>query len=84
MRTGLDFKSTQFDPVRGEAEDWIQLRGLEIYSPVRIGVFGITSKTNELLIISSPWINWIIFDPVLGLDQHTSSSIQYHHVSKIN
>ena len=47
MRTGLD-------PVRGEAEDWTQLRGLEIY-PVRIGGFGITSKTNELLIISSLW-----------------------------
>ncbi len=30
MRTGLDFKSAQFDPVRGEAEDWIKLRGLEI------------------------------------------------------
>ena len=30
MRTGLDFKSAQFDPVRGEAEDWIKLQGLEI------------------------------------------------------
>ncbi len=30
MRTGLDFKSAQFDPVRGEAEHWIKLRGLEI------------------------------------------------------
>ncbi len=32
MRTGVDFKSAQFDPVRGEAEDWIKLQGLEIYS----------------------------------------------------
>ena len=30
MRTRLDFKSTQFDHVRGEAEDWIKMRGLEI------------------------------------------------------
>jgi hypothetical protein len=30
MRTGLDFKSAQFDPVRCEAEDWIKMRGLEI------------------------------------------------------
>ena len=25
MRTGLDFKCTQFDHVRGEAEDWIKM-----------------------------------------------------------
>ena len=30
MRTGLEFKSAQSDPVRGEAEYWTQLRGLEI------------------------------------------------------
>jgi hypothetical protein len=30
MRIGLDFKSSQFDQVRGEAEDWIKMRGLEI------------------------------------------------------
>jgi hypothetical protein len=30
MRTGLDFKSAQFDQVRGEAEDWVKMRGLEI------------------------------------------------------
>ena len=30
MGTRLDFKSAQFDHVRGEAEDWIKLRGLEI------------------------------------------------------
>jgi hypothetical protein len=30
MRTGLDFKSAQFDQLRGEAEDWIKMRGLEI------------------------------------------------------
>ena len=30
MRTGLDFKSAQFDPVQGEAKDWTKLRGLEI------------------------------------------------------
>ena len=35
----------------------------------RIGVCGMTSQTNELLIISSPT---------------TSSSIQYYHVSKVN
>ena len=31
MRTGLDFKSPQFNPVRGKAEDWTQPRGFEIY-----------------------------------------------------
>jgi hypothetical protein len=40
MRTGLDFKSAQFDQVRGEAEDWIKMRGLEIY--LRIGGFEMT------------------------------------------
>ena len=30
MRTGLDFKSAQFDHARGEAEDWIKMRGVEI------------------------------------------------------
>jgi hypothetical protein len=30
MRTRLDFKSEQFDHVRGKAEDWIKMRGLEI------------------------------------------------------
>jgi hypothetical protein len=30
MRTGLDFKSAQFDQARDEAEDWIKMRGLEI------------------------------------------------------
>jgi hypothetical protein len=30
LRTGLDFKSAHFDHVRGEAEDWIKMRGLEI------------------------------------------------------
>jgi hypothetical protein len=32
MRTGLDFESAQFDQVRGEADDWIKMRGLEIES----------------------------------------------------
>jgi hypothetical protein len=32
MKTGLDFKSAQFDQVRGEAEDWIKMRGVEIKS----------------------------------------------------
>jgi hypothetical protein len=30
MRNRLDFKAAQFDHVRGEAEDWIKMRGLEI------------------------------------------------------
>jgi hypothetical protein len=33
MRTGPDFKSAQFDQqIRGEAEDWIKMRRLEILS----------------------------------------------------
>ena len=30
MKTGLDFKSAQFDQARGETGDWIKMRGLEI------------------------------------------------------
>jgi hypothetical protein len=30
MRTGLEFESAKFDDVRGEAEYWIKMRGLEI------------------------------------------------------
>ena len=30
IRTGLDFKSAQFDPVLGFASEWIKLRGLKI------------------------------------------------------
>jgi hypothetical protein len=48
MRTRLDFKSAQFDQVRGEAEDWIKMRGLET-SPVRIGGFEMTSHKNKSL-----------------------------------
>jgi hypothetical protein len=32
MRTVLDFKFAQYDQVRGEAGDWIKMRGLEIWS----------------------------------------------------
>jgi hypothetical protein len=83
MRTGLDFKSEQFDHVRGEAEDWIGMRGLEIYSPVRIGEFEMTSRTNKWLYLINLDPVWIYFDPVQGQDQYTSSGIQYYHVSKI-
>jgi hypothetical protein len=31
MRTGLEFKSAQFDHVRGEAEYWIKMRGINHY-----------------------------------------------------
>jgi hypothetical protein len=30
LRTGLDFKSAKFGHDRGEAEDWIKMRRLEI------------------------------------------------------
>ena len=37
MKTGLDFKSAQFDQARGEAEDWIKMRELEIwFSPIKL------------------------------------------------
>jgi hypothetical protein len=62
MTTGLDFKSTQFDPVRGEAEDRIKMRGLKS-SPVRIRGFAVTSRTNKSLLK----LRRINFDPVLGL-----------------
>ena len=50
MRTGLDFKHVQFDQVRGEAEDCIKVRGLEIYSPVQIRGFEMTSHTNKSIL----------------------------------
>ena len=53
MRTGLDFKSVQFDPTRSNCKD---LKS----SPARIGEFGMTSQTNESLIISSPWTELIL------------------------
>jgi hypothetical protein len=59
MRTGLDFKSAQFDRVRGEAEDWVKMRDLKS-SPVRIGGFEMTSHANKSLLIH--------FDPVQGLN----------------
>jgi hypothetical protein len=54
MRTGLDFKIAQFDQVRGKAEDWIKVRGLEI----RIGGFEMTFHTNKSIYL-------INFNPVL-------------------
>jgi hypothetical protein len=42
--------------------------------------FEMTSHTNQSQLIKVRWIN---FDPVLELDQYTSPSIQYYHVSKI-
>jgi hypothetical protein len=50
MKTGLYFKSAQFDQVQDEAEDWIKMLGLEISSPVRIGGFEMTSHTNTSLL----------------------------------
>ena len=54
MRTGLDFKSAQFDQVRGEAEDWIKMTGSKCEDlksdPVRIGGFEMTSHTNKSLL----------------------------------
>ena len=62
MRTGLDFKSAQEDfkwtrfQVRAEAKPRTGSNCEALKSsPVRIGEFGITSITNELLIISSLW-----------------------------
>jgi hypothetical protein len=49
MRIGLDFKSAQFDQVRGEAEDWIKMRDLKS-SPVRIGGFEMTSHAKKSLL----------------------------------
>jgi hypothetical protein len=89
MRTGLDFKSAQFDRLRGEAEDWIKMRGLwnlvqseledlKWYHRHTINHY---LKWDELILIQSK--DWINFDRVLGLDQYTSPGIQYYHVSKI-
>jgi hypothetical protein len=41
MRTGLNFKSAQFDQVWGEADEWIKMREDLKSSPVRIGGFEI-------------------------------------------
>jgi hypothetical protein len=45
MRTGLDFKSAQFDQVRRKVEDMKS-------SPVQIGGFEMTSHTNKSLLNS--------------------------------
>jgi hypothetical protein len=50
MWTGLDFKSVQFDQVRGEAENWIKIRLDLKSSSVRIGEFKMTSHTNKALL----------------------------------
>jgi hypothetical protein len=49
MRTGLDFKSGQFDKVRGEFEDWIKSDDWKS-SPDRIGGFEMTPHTNKSLL----------------------------------
>jgi hypothetical protein len=75
MRTGLDFKSAQFDHVRGEEEDWVKMRGLEIWSSPRSRIWNITSRTNL------KWVE-LIFIQSKDVDQYTSPGIQYYHVSK--
>ena len=56
MRTGLDFKSAQFDPSHLTGSNCKDLKS----SPVRIGGFGITFQTNEYFILSSPWTELIL------------------------
>jgi hypothetical protein len=48
MRTGLDFKSAQFDQVQGEAEDWIKMEDLK-FSPFLIVGFEMASHANKSL-----------------------------------
>ena len=72
MRTGLDFKSVQFDRVRGEAEDCIKMQGNLVQSG--IGGFEMTSHTNKKIFS----VRGINFAPVLGLDQYI-----LHQVSSI-
>ena len=60
MRTGPDFKSAKFDPVGGEAEDWVKQRVLEIWSGPNWRTWNYIS--NECVIQSKDRIN---SDPVL-------------------
>jgi hypothetical protein len=46
MRTGLDFKSAQFDQVRSKAED---CEACNLVHAVRIGGFEMTSHANKSL-----------------------------------
>jgi hypothetical protein len=74
MRTGIDFKSAQFDGwnlIQSELED---LK----WHLIRINHY---LKWGELILIQSK--DWINVDRVLGLDQYTSPGIQYYHVNKI-
>jgi hypothetical protein len=73
MRTGLDFKSAQFDEnaktwnvVQSKLED-LKWHLIRIYHYLKWG---------ELILIQSK--DWINFD-----DQYTSPGIHYYHVSKI-
>ena len=56
-RTGPDFKSEEFVPFRGEAEDWNKLRGLEIWFSPGFRIWNDISYEYSLY--------WINFDPVL-------------------
>ena len=53
MRTGLDFKSAQFDQFEARPKTGSNCKDLKS-SPVFMGGFGMTSQTNELLIVPSP------------------------------
>jgi coproporphyrinogen III oxidase-like Fe-S oxidoreductase len=68
---GMDQNARTWNLVQSELED---LK----WHLIRINHY---SMWGELILIPSK--DWISFDPVLGLDQYTSSGIQYYHVNKI-
>ena len=75
MRTGLDFKSTQFD------QNARRSRGLDRNTRTwNLVQSELEDLKWHLMRINHYLIN---FDPVLGQDQYTSPGIQYYHVSKI-
>ena len=94
-RTGSDFKSKEFVPFRGEAQEWNKLRGLEIWSSPSFRIWNDISYEYSLY-----WINFdpvlglyffltsprtrLNFDPILGLgSKYFTPDIQCHHVNKI-
>jgi hypothetical protein len=80
MGAGLDFKSAQFG---SRCEDLksspVLIVGFEMLHLIWTNQYLL--KWGELILIQSK--DWINFDPVLELDQHTWPDIQYYHVSKI-
>ena len=53
-----------------------------VWLSIRSGGFGMTSQTSELIYYIQS-LDWVIYDPVLWLNQHTSWRVQYYYGLKM-